>query len=100
MALDEMNLTYTPWSLLQQPAHSGQGLTASFRSLLAAIDLGWQVEQPVQVLPSTQSELWTYYFVLTHPVTGQSCWLFIPAAPEVERFVDQNEYSVIEGSYY
>ncbi len=100
MALEEMNAMFNPWAWLQQPAHPGPGISASFRALLAAVDQGWQVEEPVQVMPSARSETWTYYFVLIHQALGQTCRLLVPALPEVERYVAQNHYSVIEGSYY
>ncbi len=100
MVLEEMNSLYNPWSLLQQPAHPGNGISASFRTLLAALDQGWQITEPVQVLPSAQKDTWTYYFLLTHPVLAQNCRLFVPAIAEVERFIQQNTYQVIEGSYY
>jgi len=71
-----------------------------FRALLAAVDQGWLVEEPVQVLPSARNNSWIYYFVLTHPALSQVCRLFVPALPEVERYVERSGYSVIEGSYY
>ncbi len=100
MVLEEMNAIYSSWTLLQQPTHPDPGVSASFRALLAAVDQGWQVEEPVQVMPSARSETWTYYFVLIHPALGQTCRLLVPALPEVERYVEQKPYSVIEGSYY
>lgn len=100
MVLEELNTIYNPWSFLQQPSHASSGINPSFRSLLAAIDQGWQVENPVQVLPMIQMDAWTYYFVLFHPAREQTCWMFLPAVPEVERFVEQNHYQVIEGSLF
>lgn len=100
MLLDEMTTIYGPWIMLQQPTHTSRGITASFRSLLAAIDQGWRVEEPVQVLPTAGGDTWIYYFVLTHPTLSQTCRLLVPAVAEVERYVEQNQYQVIEGSYY
>ncbi len=100
MVLDEMNAIYNPWSLLQQPVHPGPGANSSFRALLAALDQGWQVIEPVQVLPSAQQESWIYYWVLTHPKNSQTSVLFVPAIQEVERFIEQNHYQVIECSYF
>jgi hypothetical protein len=100
MVLEEMSAVYSPWSMLQQPAHTSAGITASFRSLLAAIDQGWQVEEPVQVLPTARGDTWIYYIVLTHTTLSQTCRLFVPAVSEVEQYVEQNHYQVIEGSYY
>ena len=100
MVLEEMNAIYSPWSLLQQPAHASRSMHAAYRALLAAIDQGWQVETPVQVLPSAHSDTWTYYFTLSHASTRQTCRLFVPATAEVQRFVERSAFSVIEGSTY
>ncbi len=100
MVLEELNAVYNPWCALQQPVHSANGTHASFRTLLAAIDQGWQVVEPVQVLPSARCETWTYYWSLAYPDRGQSSILLVPATPEVERFIEQNHYQVIEGSFY
>jgi hypothetical protein len=96
MVLDEMTTMYNPWNMLQQPVHSGYGNVASFGLLLAALDQGWQVEEPVQVLPAAGSDSWTYYFVLTHPTLLQACPLFVPSVLEVDRFIERNDYQVIE----
>ena len=100
MVLEEMTAIDGPWNMLQQPAHASHGVNTPFRTLLAAVDQGWQVDEPVQVLPSARTKTWTYYFVLTHPALSQVCRLFVPALPEVERYVERNSFSVIEGSYY
>jgi hypothetical protein len=75
-------------------------MNPSFRALVAALNQGWQVEEPVQVLPSARTQTWTYYFTLTNKPFKQSCRVFIPAVPEVESFVELNHYQVIEGSFY
>ena len=98
MLLEEMNTIHSHWNLLQQPAHPSLGIDASFRTLLAAIDQGWIVEQPVQALPSVRNLYWVYSFSLSNPKTSQNYCLFVPALPEVESFVERNQYSVVEGS--
>jgi hypothetical protein len=106
MALEEMKSNYHSSNLHIQPTFALQtlfpdiGMYSSFHTLLAAIDLGWKIAEPVQVLPSFRNDIWTYYFVITPPVLKQSYRLFVPAGPEVEHFVEQGEYQVIEGSYY
>jgi hypothetical protein len=75
-------------------------MNPSFRALLAAINQGWQVEEPVHVLPSVRTQTWIYYFTLTNKVFDQSSQVFVPAVPEVERFVERNQFQVIEGSFY
>ena len=49
MIIEEMFALYNPWSYLQQPAHPMAGMNASFRALLAAIDQGWEIVEPVLV---------------------------------------------------
>jgi hypothetical protein len=98
--VDEMSLYHNPWSFLQQPSHASTGITASFRSLLAAVDQGWRVEEPVQVLPAAQGDAWIYTFALTHPGKTEVCRIYVPAVSEVERFVERNHYQVVEGSFY
>ncbi len=100
MVLDEMHALYNPWSLLQEPAHPSKGMNASFRVLLSALDQGWRVVEPVRILPAARSYYWTFSFELTNPHLGQNCRLYVPAVPEVEKYVQQNEFHVIEGSYY
>lgn len=100
MLIDELTALYNPWNMLQQPRHASSGAHATFRALLAAIDQGWQVVEPVQVLPIIQADAWTYYFVLTHSASAEIYRLLIPALPEVERYVDQNRYQVIESNFY
>jgi hypothetical protein len=98
MVLEEMNTIHSPWNILQQPAHPSLGMNASFRTLLAAIDQGWMVEEPVQVMPSVRNLFWIYCFSLTNPKTSQNYCLFVPAVPDVESFVERSNYSVVEGS--
>jgi len=100
LLIDELTAIYNPWNMLQQPSQASSSAHASYRALLAAIDQGWQVVEPVQVLPIIQADAWTYYFVLTHTASAEIYRLFVPALPEVERYVEQNRYQVIESSVY
>ena len=98
--LEEMNTMYNPWNNLQQPLHASSGIPASFRFLLTAIDQGWQVEEPVEVMVATQGNAWIYSFVMTHPISGHACRLYASATQEIERLVEQNHYQVIETSLF
>jgi hypothetical protein len=100
MVMEEMNAIHYGWSWLHQPGLPVREVNHSFRSLLAAVDQGWQIEEPVQVLPSADTETWTYYFILTHASQGWMNRLFVPALPEVERYVEQNRFQVIEDMFY
>ncbi len=52
------------WENLQQPAHPSQ-IEPQFRTLLAALDLGWRIEEPVYLRPRW-SEVGprVYHFIL------------------------------------
>lgn len=100
MMTDELTAMYNPWNMLQQPRHASSDAHAAFRTLLSAIDQGWQVVEPVQVLPGGLSDTWTYYFVLNHLESALYFQLFIPALPAVEGYIERNQLQVIEGSYY
>ena len=103
MLLEEMNAFYNPQIIVQEPklvGYDNHRMKSSFGTLVAALDQGWQVKDPVQVLPSARNESWIYYFILIHPTLGKTCRLFVPAVPDVEHFVERNHYQVIEGSYY
>ncbi len=93
--LEEMNSFYNPWSVLQQTYHPSRGMSAAFRSLLAALDMGWQVEQAVQVLPAARFEPAIYRFILKNPITRQDCQIDVPVIPEVERMVEINQFSLV-----
>ncbi len=58
MILEELSAIYNPWCILQQPLHSSSGLHDSFLALLAAIDQGWEVVEPVQAMPSAAGNTW------------------------------------------
>lgn len=100
MILDELIAIYNPWVLFQQPVHPTKGVNASFRTLLAALDEGWRVVEPVQVFSSVQQETWTYFWVLNHPGNAQTSVLFMPVTQDVDDFIEQNHYQVIESRYY
>ncbi|HVN54974.1 MAG TPA: hypothetical protein VMT46_11640 [Anaerolineaceae bacterium] len=91
---EEMVAIQNTWDSLQQPAHPGQGMSASFRFLLAAIDQGWQVEQPVRKVPMVRQEAWMYHFVLVQDHSERIRQLAVPEAPEVDQFLRSNEVRV------
>ncbi len=98
-SFEEINGFGNPWNVLQQPTHPVGGLNSSLRTLLAALDQGWQVVEPVQKLVSRYAAMQTYSCVITHSVTGQTNILTIPAIPEVDSLIAQQSFQVIEGTY-
>lgn len=87
MIIEEMFALYTPWCYLQQPAHPTAGLNASLRALLAAIDLGWEIVQPVLRSTRDGNETNAYHFTLLHTALGQTCQLSVAATSEVDQLL-------------
>lgn len=93
--LDEMSTFYNHWETLQQPAHPGQqGIHAAYRALLSAIDQGWQVESIGRKASGLRTDVGYYLFVLRCGDLGLTRHFMIPAAPEVEAFIQNNGYRV------
>lgn len=90
MLPEERNVFNNPWSMLQQPSHASQGLPASFRAFLAALDQGWQLSGPARVLPTAQGEGRLYRFELVHPAYLQTRQIDVQAAPAIARYLEQN----------
>lgn len=95
MVLEEMSAIYNPWSYLQQPAHPASGLNASFRTLLAAIDLGWEVIEPIHVQSEERSDRKSFHFLLTHPTLGKMSPFIVFGTSEVEQFVCTYGYQTV-----
>ena len=62
-------------------------MNASFRALLAAIDQGWEVVEPVLVSKESCVATKTYHFTLMHTAIGQTCHLSVAGSSEVEYFI-------------
>ena len=75
------------WENLQQPAHPSQ-IEPQFRSLLAALDMGWRIEEPVYLRPR-----WSdfgprvYHFILRRALLAPPRMLSVPESAQVDRFV-------------
>ncbi len=75
------------WENLQQPAHPSQ-IEPQFRSLLAALDMGWRIEEPVYLRPR-----WSdvgprvYHFILRRALLAPPRMLSVPESPQVDQFV-------------
>lgn len=75
------------WEPLQQPAHPSS-LEPQYRVLLAALDLGWQIEEPVYFLPRwSDAGPRVYHFILHRPLTTVPHLITVSQGPDVEAFV-------------
>jgi hypothetical protein len=82
----------------QAPEQAGGILGSAdehFRVLLAALDLGWRVEEPVYIRPRWgESGNWVYHFILKKEALLQPCLITVRHAPEIERFILQEGWQV------
>lgn len=84
----EIELLEDSWDLLQQPDCPSGGVDSRFRLLLAALDVGWQVEEPVYLRPRWGKDSpWVYHFILRRSPLNPPRLLSVQASPEIERFV-------------
>jgi hypothetical protein len=98
MPLGDMHIkTMTPRSLYNELTPFNRASDA-FRSLLAAVDLGWNVEDPVKVFPSCSTGAWIFIVVVSSPEQARTSILYLPAERNVIQFIEQNNYQVIEVS--
>jgi hypothetical protein len=99
MEFNNLCAIHNPWNNLQQPIHASNSITPSLRILLAAIDLGWEVDEPIEVMPTTREDVWTYCFILKHPTLDQTSRIYTSATLEISQFIERNLYEVIEVSF-
>jgi hypothetical protein len=85
------------WENLQQPAHPSQ-IEPQFRSLLAALDMGWRIEEPVY-LRSRWSEVGprVYHFILRRALLAPPRLLSVPEGPQVDHFVRDEGLRLVVG---
>jgi hypothetical protein len=75
------------WENLQQPAHPSE-VEPQFRMLVAAIDMGWRIEEPVYLRPRwSDSGPRVYNFILRRALLAPPKTLSVPEGHEVDRYV-------------
>jgi hypothetical protein len=84
------------WNNLQEPARSTQEPSAALLRLLAALDTGWQVEEPIYLRSRwTDGGLRIYCFILHRQPQEAPRLLTVPVSPAVERFVSNEGLQVL-----
>jgi hypothetical protein len=87
------------WNRLQEPARPASSHPA-YLLLLAALDTGWYVLNPVHLNPSPDSEGHLIYHILIHrPPTPDIRILTIPAGPLIDRFLREENYQITPGNF-
>jgi len=85
------------WETLQQPSHPSQ-TEPHFRSLLAAIDMGWRIEEPVYLRPRwSDAGPRVYHFILRRALLAAPRMLSVPEGPDVDDFVRDESLRLVVG---
>ena len=83
------------WDLLQQPAHPAE-VEPRYRLLLAALDVGWRIEEPVYLRPRwSEAGPRVYHFILWLDTQVTPRLITVPECAEVERYVRQERLRVV-----
>jgi len=84
------------WNNLQEPARAGRETTAPLLRLLAALDSGWQVEEPIYLRSRwTDGGARVYCFILRRQPQEPPRLLTVPASTAVEQFVRSEGLKVL-----
>jgi hypothetical protein len=85
------------WDHLQQPAHPSE-LEPQYRVLLAALDLGWRIEEPVYLRPRwSDSGPRVYHFILRRSVVAPPKLISVPEGAAVDRYVRDEGLRLVVG---
>ncbi len=98
MLANEPNEKEYIWNRLQEPARPVK-FPAAYFLLLAALDTGWQVLEPVRLSSDWEPNGDLVYHILLHrsPSTGIRL-LTVSAGPEIEQFLREEDLKVSNGS--
>ena len=88
MFADVTSALFDPWNILQEPARAGRESSAPLLRLLAALDTGWKVEEPIYPRARwSDGGARVYGFILhRHPQEAPRL-LTVPVSTAVEQFV-------------
>src|SRR5262249_10929261 len=97
MLLSASLLSDDRWENLQQPAHPSQ-VEPQFRSLLAALDMGWRIDEPVYLRPRwSDMGPRVYHFILRRSLQIAPRLLSVPESPQVDAFVRNEGLRLVVG---
>jgi hypothetical protein len=81
--------------VVERPDTSFRSSDESYRALIAALDLGWQVEQPVYLRPRwDEGREKVYHFILTKDSTDKPYLITTRYNQKVERLVFEEGWQV------
>jgi hypothetical protein len=98
MSLAEAVTSEELWNQLQQPARPSE-MEPRFQLLLAAMDLGWEVEAPVYLRARWgEGGPRVYHFILRHDSFAVPRLITVPECSQVVHFVRREGLKVAVGA--
>lgn len=83
------------WDMLQGPNRPNGKIGAGFRILLAALDLGWKVEEPVYLRPRwSDRDLWVYHFILQRTQNNKTRIITISKNKDITSFIKHEGWNI------
>lgn len=80
---------------LGQPGYFLESSDESYRLILAALDQGWQVEEPVYFRPQWHTDYqWVYHFILKKHQSNRPHLVTARYSPAIERLIFEEGWQV------
>ena len=96
MVADFISASDDGWNALQEPAHAGRESSAPLLRLLAALDSGWQVEEPIYLRSRWSNSGAHIYCSILHRQPHEAPRLLtLPVSTAVEQFVRREGLQVL-----
>ena len=87
MSLAKAIVSEELWNQLQQPTRPSE-VEPRYRLLLSALDMGWEVEEPVYLRARWgEGSSRVYHFILRHHASAMPRLVTVPEGSEVAHFV-------------
>jgi hypothetical protein len=95
MAKNDMVDLSNPMDEFEQHGYCLDSADESYRVLLAALDLGWKVEEPVYFRPRWyEGDQWVFHFIIKKYSMGPPRLITIRYSPAIERLVLEEGWQV------
>jgi hypothetical protein len=96
MLADFTSVSDDTWNNLQEPTRAGREASAPLLRLLAALDSGWRVEEPIYLRARwSEGSARVYCFILHRQPHEAPRLLTVPVSTAVEQFVRSEGFKVL-----
>jgi len=95
MPVSSQSLTEDQWNTLRDGPRP-RSVEGQFRLLTSALDLGWQIEEPVYLRPRwAEGAPRVYHFIFKRHPTSPPKLITVPEGPDLRRFVADERLQVV-----